>query len=284
MTDKQIIIDEVDISGCEFYWREKELCNNGNLTSYCQENKDCLYKKYKRKEQENERLKSELQVKELELIMAKADLCRGCQYKNDYKAKEQECEELKRLIAKQKNAKIQLSKLKDKQYKEFCDMKQTLIEIKEIAEGMHDLWINKTPYTDIDNLVEHLLNCELNRIRYKLDEIGECEVEDTDKQIIIDGVDVSGCPYSKIGKYNKYCEQDLYDDGTPVFTCDEYTNCYYKQLKRKEQECERLKQTLAEIKEVAENAYCLTNYTNKDMAQFAKQILQKISEVENDNK
>ena len=43
---------------------------------------------------ENERLKSELQAKELELIMAKADLCRGCQYKNDYKAKEQECEEL----------------------------------------------------------------------------------------------------------------------------------------------------------------------------------------------
>ena len=40
MTDKQIIIDGVDISGCEFYWREKELCNNGNLTSDCQENKD----------------------------------------------------------------------------------------------------------------------------------------------------------------------------------------------------------------------------------------------------
>ena len=40
-------------------------------------------------------MKSELQAKELELIMAKADLCRGCQYKNDYKAKEQECEELR---------------------------------------------------------------------------------------------------------------------------------------------------------------------------------------------
>ena len=56
MTDKQIIIDGVDISKCEFYWREKELCNNGNLTSDCQENKDCLYKKYKRKEQECEAL------------------------------------------------------------------------------------------------------------------------------------------------------------------------------------------------------------------------------------
>jgi chromosome segregation ATPase len=48
-------------------------------------------------------------------------------------------EELKRLIAKQKNAKIQLSKLKDKQYKEFCDIKQTLAEIKEIAEKMKNM-------------------------------------------------------------------------------------------------------------------------------------------------
>ena len=42
----------------------------------------------------------------------------------------------------------------------------------------------------------------------------------------------------------------------------------------------KLEKTLTEIKEIAENAYCLTNATNKDMAQFAKQILQKISEVE----
>ena len=81
--------------------------------------------------------------------------CRGenkCKYKTVYeqlKRKEEECEELK----------------------------ETLAEIKEIAEGMHDLWINKTPYTDMDNLVKHLLECELNRIRYKLDEISECEAK-----------------------------------------------------------------------------------------------------------
>ena len=45
-------------------------------------------------------------------------------------------------------------------------------------------------------------------------------------------------------------------------------------------ECKKLKKTLTEIKEIAESAYCLTNATNKDMAQFAKQILQKISECE----
>ena len=59
---------------------------------------------------------------------------------------------------------------------ENSKLEQTLTEIKEIVEGMHDLWINKTSYTDMDNLVKHLLECELNRIRYKLDEISKCEI------------------------------------------------------------------------------------------------------------
>lgn len=42
----------------------------------------------------------------------------------------------------------------------------------------------------------------------------------------------------------------------------------------------RLEKALQEIKYIAENAYCLTNGINKDMANFAKQILQKISECE----
>lgn len=50
----------------------------------------------------------------------------------------------------------------------------------------------------------------------------------TDKQIIIDGVDVSGCIcYKATGKYN-----------TCGYNCERKHNCYYKQLKRKEQECE----------------------------------------------
>ena len=50
-------------------------------------------------EKENDDLRNKLQAKELELIMTKADLCRGCQYKNDYQAKEQECEELSKTLA-----------------------------------------------------------------------------------------------------------------------------------------------------------------------------------------
>ena len=113
MTDKQIIVDGVDMSGCSYGEIEKDMfkcsCeyNVRSASMFCKDNPNCYYKQLK--------------------------------------AKEQECDELKK----------------------------TLIEIKEIAEGMHDLWINKTPYTDINNLVEHLLECELNRIRYKLDEISE---------------------------------------------------------------------------------------------------------------
>lgn len=61
MTDKQIIIDNVDVSGCEWI-REVGLdseyictCNSPNKTSgYCKHNLNCYYKQLKRKEQECE--------------------------------------------------------------------------------------------------------------------------------------------------------------------------------------------------------------------------------------
>ena len=60
------------------------------------------------------------------------------------------------------------------------------------------------------------------------------------KEIIIDGVDVSGCEY--------------YDEERPTLTCtcEEYPcsecpNCHYKQLARKTAECEKYKQALDEI-------------------------------------
>ena len=127
----------------------------------------------------------------------------------------------------------------------------------------------------------------------------------TDKQIIIDGVDVAGCEdYGYRGKARYWCHN--YDE-----PCTDYPNCYYKQLKRKEQECEELKhevelmmdcasckvdeckQTLTEIKEIAEiEIECKTYEIENDCfnetrckalnehIDFIKQILQKISECE----
>ena len=61
MTDKEIIIDGVDVSECEFLWKEKlpkKICNNGNLDCDCKKNQDCYYKQLKRKEQECEDLRT----------------------------------------------------------------------------------------------------------------------------------------------------------------------------------------------------------------------------------
>lgn len=54
----------------------------------------------------------------------------------------------------------------------------------------------------------------------------------TDKQIIIDGVDVSGCiHYKATGRYN-----------TCGYCCEQNPNCYYKNWKHKEQVYEKLKE------------------------------------------
>ena len=110
----------------------------------------------------------------------------------------------------------------------------------------------------------------------------------TDKQIIIDGVDVSGCEYHSLNKNN--CSLCSLSNN---LICSYKPFCYYKQLKRKEQECERLEETfdgLFKVQyELADNNkklhQCLTEI--KELAKkvkvydpLAKQILQKISEVE----
>lgn len=65
----------------------------------------------------------------------------------------------------------------------------------------------------------------------------------TDKQIIIDGVDVSECSWYKQGATGMICaDWSLSND------CSRNLNCYYKQLKRKEQECEILKEKLEQQK------------------------------------
>lgn len=65
----------------------------------------------------------------------------------------------------------------------------------------------------------------------------------TDK-IIIDGVDVSGCVYRDF-KNRCCCDSSKPNEGEPRITgnggCEYNPNCYYKQLTRKTEECERYK-------------------------------------------
>ena len=113
----------------------------------------------------------------------------------------------------------------------------------------------------------------------------------TDKQIIIDGVDVSGCSYYADGK----CTNSQIIQSN----CKNVVVCYHKEYKRKKQECEEFKETfdgllkvqyklahnnkklrqcLTEIKEIAEPYYTLGS---KDSP--VVQILQKINECEGEN-
>ena len=59
------------------------------------------------------------------------------------------------------------------------------------------------------------------------------------KEIMINGVNVAGCEYFDNPTLG-YCKIGLLaNDGTHICECE--PDCYFKQLQRKEQECERLK-------------------------------------------
>lgn len=65
------------------------------------------------------------------------------------------------------------------------------------------------------------------------------------KEIIIDGVNVAGCENYK-PKHRFTCHPH-------ICNCHQRKDCYYKQLQRKEQECERLQAENEELKEKLDN-------------------------------
>ena len=97
----------------------------------------------------------------------------------------------------------------------------------------------------------------------------------TDKQIIIDGVDVNGC--KKYEHEIVRCNTTLKNMCFCGSRCTDKKNadCYFKQLKRKEQECKELKQTLSEIKEIC-NEYQKEYILNIGVEILTNKILQII--------
>ena len=76
----------------------------------------------------------------------------------------------------------------------------------------------------------------------------ECEHNPDKEQIVIDGVDISGCEFIDEWKHCDICNsliKTVYPNSTKCLTeqdlrCETYQNCHYKQLARKTQECEEL--------------------------------------------
>lgn len=111
----------------------------------------------------------------------------------------------------------------------------------------------------------------------------------TDKQIIIDG-DVSGCEFLITSGDKQMCrciKSDLFGaiefvENARNGNCKDNPNCYYKQLKRKEQECEKLKIEL-------ENSIKLNKANAKSYEKFwykveaYKQTLSEIKEIAEEN-
>ena len=81
----------------------------------------------------------------------------------------------------------------------------------------------------------------------------------TDNPNIIDGVDVSECEFFeeceiKIDDSECLAHSRHYYEGTFYDCCDEHPDCYYKQLKRKERECEELKKSVRKNKDKRKKA------------------------------
>ena len=153
MTDKQII-DGVDVSGCINYTDELKDCSC-RLTyapfhyRFCEQTPNCYYKQLARKEQEVQQAMDnyvQLDVKRVKEYNELVDL---------YKAKEQECERLKKEIAFGNNGTLS-DKIRAEVFKELNNendqLKQTLTEIKDIAENMNE----ECFYDDFD-----CMNCDM---------------------------------------------------------------------------------------------------------------------------
>ena len=66
---------------------------------------------------------------------------------------------------------------------------------------------------------------------------------------MIDGVDVSGCNFRLERDNQQKCECTHATGFGVICDCDKWQNCYFKQLARKTQECERMKYYLNKIRD-----------------------------------
>ena len=98
--------------------------------------------------------------------------------------------------------------------------------------------------------------------------------------IIIDGVDVSGCEFY----CDKYCSlsNDRNEQLPFAEICSEYSDCMFKQLARKEQECERLKQTLTETIRFFKEDKKFARYSGLPIV-FVRPAFEKIEEILKEN-
>lgn len=166
MTDKEIIINGVDVSECEyrdcrnFCHCDKSKENEGEerITGKggCKYNPNCYFKQRERAMKENEKLKIQLMQKsEVDTFFNTPiegwdnDACKICEYKQNYQAKEQECEELKE---KQKELLHDCNSCKFHQYRQALD------KIEDIADDYNRVEKSSQYYRDGFDEIQNIIN------------------------------------------------------------------------------------------------------------------------------
>ena len=164
MTDKPIIINGVDVSGCEHLglYKEYKLKCGGCYPVNYSDNPNCYYKQLIRKEQECQQAMDNYVQLDLQRVKEYNELV------DLYKVKEQEYEELKK--KKEENTTFYLKKYanKDSECLELQHninvLKQTLTEIKEIVLGVRNYLNYPSPRDvryEMDIILQKISECEV---------------------------------------------------------------------------------------------------------------------------
>ena len=165
---KETIINGIDVSKCEFLWKEKlpkKVCNNGNLDCDCNSHQNCIFRQFAK-------TKKKLQVKEQECEKWKHQAELGSdttdRLAKELECKEQECESLKLRFEKlrQFNKKLIAENFeigcRNIRYKNICN------EIEKISTTAYSL-TNGTN-KDMSDFAKQIIN-NINRTK----EENQCE-------------------------------------------------------------------------------------------------------------
>ena len=191
MTNKQIITDGVDVSGCIVFNNKYRtaLCNHTDdirEAIHCNDSPNCLYKKFKRKEQECEELKEQLTILDDEAVVVEITIKQFEEYKK-LKAENEELKEINQELLKYRKHSTTCQEcyedgLEDGKTsnKELRKLRKTLAEIKEIAEKNNktEEELFKIRHSRLTKVSMGALTGRCNLAREILEKINECEVED----------------------------------------------------------------------------------------------------------
>ena len=152
MTDKHIIIDGVDVSKCEWFGQIDldiniicTLNSPKKCSGYCKDNPNCVYKQLKRKEKECERLTRDY-FKQNEWLQEQ----------------KKELDQLKEEIDKKELIFAGIETSNKLLIEKNNKLKQTLTEIKEIAEIINDRTMVASYICDhLDKILQKISECEV---------------------------------------------------------------------------------------------------------------------------